>query len=91
MGAIALASARVTSASVMGAIAATAGARKGSAATAGSTTVGSTMKVGMMDVTPSKTFRSMGRCNGRPSGRSTLAINFQLVTTTASQQQPADS
>jgi hypothetical protein len=81
MGAIALASASLISASVIGVIATAARPREASAATAGST-----IKPGTMAVKPSKMFLGMGSGKGRPCGLSILSIqkfvgHFQAVRT----------
>jgi hypothetical protein len=86
MGAIAFASASLTSASVIGAIAAASWPREAAAATAGST-----IKAGTMAVNPTKTFRGMGSSKGSPSGRPTLAIKNLLSISRTSEPQAGDA
>jgi hypothetical protein len=86
MGAIAVASASLTSASVIGAIAAASRSREVSAATAGNT-----IKAGTMAVNLTKTFRGMGSSKGRHGGRPTLAIQNLLSISRPSEPEPGDA
>ena len=87
MGAIAVASASLTSASVIGAIAEASRSREASAATV----AGSTIKAGKMAVNPTKTFRGMGSSKGRPSGQFTLASQNLMAPFRTFEPQPGDA